>query len=79
VRTYTWGTPLTDDCASCHQGTAIATNKHVAHLGSNALTGANLTFNATDECDTCHRLTTTGAGRASFTAVNGVAPPKRLC
>ena len=65
--TYSWGTALTDDCASCHAGTAIATNKHAQHLGSNALPLATaLTFNTSDECGACHNQTTvSGNGRAS--------------
>jgi hypothetical protein len=65
VRAYTWGTPLANDCASCHEGTGMASNTHDNHLGSNALSGTNLTFNSTDECVTCHDSTTSGGGLAA--------------
>ncbi len=61
---YSWGTALTNDCASCHQGTLMATGKHTGHLGSNALTGANLTYNTADECVACHGTSTDGLGKA---------------
>ena len=66
---YNWGTALTDNCAGCHQGTAMATGKHTGHLGSNSLAGTNLTYNTTDECVACHNTSTvSGNGRASGAA-----------
>ena len=62
---YTWGAPLTNDCAGCHAGTGIATRNHGAHLVSNSLPATNLTFGSTDECRACHNTTTTGAGLAT--------------
>ena len=64
VRAYTWGTPLTNDCASCHEGSGMASNTHDNHLGSNALTGNDLTFNTGDNCVVCHDATTSGGGLA---------------
>ena len=63
--TYQWGVALTDDCASCHAGTGIATRNHGAHLLSNSLPATNLTYNTTDECRACHSGTTSGTGLAS--------------
>ena len=65
TRVETWGTPLANDCASCHLGSTMASNAHADHLGSNALSGANLTFNTTDDCIACHTGTTNGSGLAS--------------
>ncbi len=62
---YTWGTALTNNCATCHAGTAIGTRKHANHLGSNSMGATNLTYNTTDECIACHSTTTSGTGRAS--------------
>jgi len=62
---YAWGTSMANDCASCHHGAGMASNKHGQHLASNALPGTALTFNTTDECVTCHSGTTTGGGVAS--------------
>ena len=55
ARSYTWGVALADDCASCHEGSLMATNGHGVHLTSNALTDSDdLT-----ECVTCHVTTAT--------------------
>jgi predicted CxxxxCH...CXXCH cytochrome family protein len=60
ARSYTWGIALADDCASCHEGSGMATFAHDPHLASNALAGTNLI-----ECVACHSATATASGAAS--------------